>query len=53
MRKITTMDIATIVIAGTISAQGRLLALLPNGRARVDAGGVVREGVLVAPMRAA
>lgn len=53
MRKLTILDIVTVVIAGTISAQGNFLAMLPNGRARINAGGVVREGVLIVPMRAA
>ena len=51
MRKLNSMDIVTVIIAGTISAQGRFLAMLPNGRARIDAGGKICEGLLVAPMR--
>jgi hypothetical protein len=44
--------IRTVIIAGTISAQGILVRELGNGRAIVDiGGGEKREGTLVESVR--
>lgn len=44
--------IRTVIIAGTISAQGVLIRELGNGRAIVDiGGGQRREGALVPSVR--